>query len=182
MSTPSRIESVTHRQPLWQRLLPRVGAVAAGFTALCCLGISAALSLASSVGATFLTRDSSVKPLLAITLVVTALGSALTYWRHRHPGPLLLTVLAGAWVYLFTFVVETSSHAPMHDNMGHVHEHGAHLTHAGLTGGRRMLVWLGLAVLVAAQVWDVLRVRTAHHRVAQSPRPAVGTSGGSRGN
>jgi hypothetical protein len=182
MSTPSHIDAVSRRQPLWQRLLPRAGAIAAGFTALCCLGISAALSLASSVGATFLTRDSSLKPLLAMTLVITALGSALTYWRHRHPGPLLLTAAAGAWVYLFTFVVKTSSHTPMHDDMSHAHEHGSHLTHAGLTGGRRTLVWLGLAVLIAAQVWDVMRVRRAHRRAVQSPPPAVGTPGGSRGN
>lgn len=49
--------------PMWQRWMPRAGVIAAGFTALCCLGVAAALSLATSVGATFLTRDSSLRPL-----------------------------------------------------------------------------------------------------------------------
>lgn len=42
-----------------QRWLPRAGLLSAAFTTLCCLGISAALSLATAVGASFLTRDAS---------------------------------------------------------------------------------------------------------------------------
>lgn len=69
-----------------------LGAVAAGFTALCCIGVSAAVSLSTALGATFLTRDSTLRPLLAVTLAVTVAGSALTYtyWRRRrrplHPA------------------------------------------------------------------------------------------------
>lgn len=144
-------------QPRWRRWAPRVGTLAAGFTALCCLGVAAALSLASSVGATFLTRDASLRPLLAGTLGFTALASALTFWRHRHPGPLILTVVAGLWVYVLTFVAGAPAHGgAAHDSMGG-HEHGS--AHPGIGGGRAALVWLGLAVLVGAQAWDVLRVR-----------------------
>ena len=57
-------------------------------------------------------------------LLFTALGSALTFSRHRNPGPLILTIATGLWIYAFTFVVGASSHA------------------------------------AAAQVWDVLRMRT----------------------
>jgi len=60
---------------------------AAGFTTLCCLGFSAALSLATGLGATFLTEDSTLRPILAVTLGLTVATSALTYWRHRRPGP-----------------------------------------------------------------------------------------------
>lgn len=133
--------------PVWQRWIPRAGVIAAGFTALCCLGVAAGLSLATSVGATFLTRDSSLRPLLAATLLFTALGSALTFTRHRKPGPLILTIAAGLWIYVFTFAVGARSHAA---------EHGA--SHPGL-GGRSALVWFGLAVLIAAQVWDMLGMR-----------------------
>jgi len=59
------------------------------------LGLAAALSLASSIGATFLTRDSSLRPVLIVTLAVTTLGTALTFWRHRSsPVPLLFGAVA----------------------------------------------------------------------------------------
>lgn len=164
MSAPTSFGDDQRRRPFWQRLVPGAGLVAAGFTTLCCLGISAALSLATSVGATFLTTDRSLKPLLALTLLVTAIGSSLTFWRHRHPGPLLLTVFAGVWVYAFTFVIKSGAHAAMHDDMSHANHHGAQLTHAALSGGQRALVWLGLGVLITAQLWDVLRVRSARHQ------------------
>ena len=87
MSTGARDESsVSGGVPLWQRWLPRAGAIAAGFTTLCCIGVSAALSLASAVGATFLTKDATLRPVLAATLALTVVGSALTYWRHRNPS------------------------------------------------------------------------------------------------
>ena len=71
-----------------ERLIAPVGLLATGFTAACCLGVTAALSIATALGATFLTRDATLKPLLIVTLLVTCAGSALTYWRHRHTvGP-----------------------------------------------------------------------------------------------
>jgi len=143
---------------LWERLLTWAGLVSAGFTALCCLGVSAAVSLATSVGATFLTQDSSLRPILAGTLAVTVAGSALTYWRHRRPVPLLLTVVAAIWVYALIFIVGGShgGHADhMADQMAdHMTDHAG--GHAGFGTGHLALIWLGLAVLVAAQVWDVV--------------------------
>ncbi len=65
--------------PMWQGWIPRTGVIVAGFTALCCLGVAAALSLATSVSATFLTRDSSLRPLLAATLLFTR-------WAARSPS------------------------------------------------------------------------------------------------
>jgi len=117
---------------LWQRSLPRVGAVAAAFTTLCCLGFAAALSLASAVGATFLTKDATLKPLLVATIILTLVGSALTYRRHHNLLPLILTALAGAWVFLFIFTIG---------------------------GAPRPVVWAGLAVFLGVQVWDLILVR-----------------------
>jgi len=53
-----------------QRWLPRAGLLSAAFTTLCCLGISAALSLAAAVGVSFLTRDATLQPLLIVTLAL----------------------------------------------------------------------------------------------------------------
>ncbi len=127
--------------PWWQRWLGGVGALSAGFTAMCCLGIAAAVSLASAVGATFLLRDETLRPLLAATIALSVLGSAFTYWRHRHPGPLVLTLAAGVHVYWQIY------------GRGASHSFG---------GGRLVAVWVGLAVLVAAQLWDLIRVRSRH--------------------
>ena len=161
MSTTTDLEKPTAEAavPVWRRCFTWAGLVAAGFTALCCLGVSAALSLASAVGATFLTQDSSLRPILAGTLALTVAGSALTYWRHRHPGALIVTTLAAVWVYSVIFLAGGShSASTMADHMtDHMADHAS--GHAGLGGGRLALAWIGLGVLVAAQVWDVGRIR-----------------------
>ena len=173
MSTGARDESsVSGDVPLWQRWLPRAGAIAAGFTTLCCIGVSAALSLASAVGATFLTKDATLRPVLAATLALTVVGSALTYWRHRNPLPLLLTAAAGAWVFLFTFVIVGRAHAGSHDTMAGMASTSGH---AGTPAPHWPLVWAGLAVFLAAQVWDVVRVRRGRVQPARPTRTGVPT-------
>ncbi len=135
MNTQTRSNPTAPRAghiPLWQRSLPRAGAVAAAFTTLCCLGFTAALSLASAVGATFLTRDATLKPLLVATIILTLVGSALTSLRHRNLLPLILTALAGAWVFLFIFTIGGTPHP---------------------------VVWAGLAVFLGVQVWDLILIR-----------------------
>ena len=131
--------SATTDVPIWQRWLPRIGTVGATITTFCCLGVAAALSLASAVGATFLTRDATLKPLLIATITLTVVGSALTYWRHRNPVPLLLTALSGIWVYSFIFVI---------------------------TGTAKPVVWAGLATLIGVQIWDLVLVRKCQSRQA----------------
>lgn len=131
------------------------------------MGASAALSLATAVGATFLTSDSALRPLLAATLALTVGASALTYWRHRSAGPLVLSAIAATWIYTVIFLVGGShgghgqgSHA---DDMA---DHGSQAAHGGLSGGRLTLVWTGLALLVAAQVWDCLGIRRRRSEIA----------------
>jgi hypothetical protein len=156
------------RNPVAQRQwFSWVGVVTAGFTTLCCLGVSAALSLATAVGATFLTRDATLRPILAGTLAVTIAGSALSYWHHRRAGPLALTTLAGVWVYAVVFVVGSGQGGQAGAEHGdHMVEPAATQVGHGFTGGRLTLVWVGLAALVAAQAWDLLRVRLGYQKAS----------------
>ena len=159
MSTTAGLDQETREAvvPAWRRVFAWASVVAAGFTALCCLGVSAALSLASAVGATFLTEDSSLRPILAATLVLTVVASALTFARHRRPGSLIVTALAAISVYTVIFVIGaggSSGATAMADQMTN-HAAG----HGGLGGGRLAIAWTGLVILVAAQLWDVVRVR-----------------------
>jgi hypothetical protein len=140
--------------------------VASGFTTLCCLGITAALSLATSLGATFLTRDSSLRPILILTLTVTALGSLLTYRRDRDTiFPLIMTVASGAWIFTILYGIdftEDTSHSSAHGD-GSSATNGSH----ALGNSQQALVWVGLAFLVGAQIWDVLRVRTKQRALTE---------------
>lgn len=122
------------------------------------------------MGATFLTQDSTLRPILAGTLALTVAGSALTYWRHRHPGQLILTALAAVWVYGVIFLAG-GSHGGYADvsTTDHMADHDHASAHAGLGGGRLALAWVGLAVLVAAQVWDVVRVCRRSATVRSAP-------------
>lgn len=159
--------------PRWERAVSPVGVVAAGFTTLCCLGIAAVLSFASSIGATFLTRDSSLRPVLIVTLAVTVAGSALTFWRYRQTvWPLALTVAASVWIYVVVFVSTShdSMHDNMHDNVIDAHSAGGH--REALSGGRQALAGLGLALLIGAQLWDLFRVR-AQRRARATPAPEI---------
>ena len=158
--------------PRWQRWLPRAGLIASGFTTMCCLGVAAAVSLATSVGATFMTNDSTLRPLLALTLTATVLASALTFWRHRNAGPVALTALAAGWVYWGVFGASANHHDAMGDEHG-THDQAVTTIHHGLTRGRRGFVWLGLMLLVGAQVWDVTRIMgSRRRRDAASDAPA----------
>lgn len=153
----SRSKGAGTAVPMWERWLPRVGVIASGFTTLCCIGLSVALSLASAVGATFLTRDDTLRPALIATLAFTIAGSALTFRRHRSPWPLVLTAVASAWIYFFVFGPFEHGHAEhgaIHDAM-----HAATAATHRAAGGPPALVWAGLAVLIGAQLWDFVQVR-----------------------
>ena len=154
----------------WRRAVGPFGTVAAGFTTLCCLGVSAAVSLGTSLGATFLTRDSSLRPLLAVTLMVTVAGSVLTFWRHRAlVWPLAATV--GAAVLIYSAVYVGLGPGGMHDGMAGEAPAGPGAGHGGLGNGRLEAVWIGAVVLIAAQLWDLHRVRRS--RGAPSIRAEV---------
>ncbi|GAB3662676.1 hypothetical protein GCM10027596_24660 [Nocardioides korecus] len=79
-----------------------------------------------------MTRDATLKPLLVATIIFTLVGSGLTYRRHRNPLPLILTAVAGAWVFLFIFTIGGTPHP---------------------------VVWAGLAVFLGVQIWDLILIR-----------------------
>ena len=151
------------------RGLSLAGLITAGFTAMCCLGVTAALSLSTSLGATFLTKDATLRPILIGTLALTVIASVLSYWRHRGTiGPLLLTIAASVWIYALIFVVDTShgaSHDTMGDHMNDAHASTSTAAHHGLSSGTQPLVWVGFAILIGAQLWDFLRIRTRRRTV-----------------
>ena len=154
----------------WQQAVGPLGAVAAGFTTLCCLGVSAAVSLGTSVGATFLARDSVLRPLLAGMLVVTVAGSALTFWRHRGLAwPLAVTVAASVAIYGAVYVgLGTGG---MNDGMAGEAPVLAGAGHDGLSNGRLLIVWASAALLIGAQLWDLRRARRP--RCSPSRQPEV---------
>jgi hypothetical protein len=143
-----------------RRWVSTLGAIAAGFTAACCVGLSAAVSLSTALGATFLTRDTTLRPLLAFTLAVTVAGSALTYWRRRQAWPLALSLVSAAWIYSFVYLIGAGHAGAMTDHMA---DHAVgHRT--GFSGGRLAAIWIGLAVLVGSQLRDLIIVRGARRR------------------
>ena len=117
--------------PAWRRTLPTVSAVGALFTTACCIGVPAAVAITSAVGAGFLLQDRYLQPLLIVTLLVTIAASALTFSRHHNPVPLIITTLSALVLYWFIY----------HDY-------------------RVPVVWVGIAAMVTAQVWDVVAVRS----------------------
>ena len=139
--------------------------MASALTTVCCLGISSALSLATAIGATFLTRDSTLQPLLIVILTITVAGSAWTARRHRSLLPLLLTVLASVLVYSGLYgtldggIGVTTGSASGHSGDSGMHDAmtAASGSHGGISA--TVLVWIGLAALLLAQLWDIRRGR-----------------------
>ncbi|MHB8629727.1 MAG: MerC family mercury resistance protein [Aggregatilineales bacterium] len=62
--------------------------------------------LLQSIGLGALTQipDSVLRPIFVALLVVGIVGSYLTYHVHKHIGPLLLTMLASALLYIGIYV------------------------------------------------------------------------------
>jgi hypothetical protein len=144
----------------WQQLVPRAIAAGAVLTVLCCIGLSVATGLVSAAGAAFLLRDATLRPLLLAVLAATVVSSVLTFRRHRNVFPVLLTTLAGGTLYWLIF-----GHGQAHgDHMGDAMPNSAH---NALTGASRPPVWAAIAVLIGAQVWDLIatsRCRAAARR------------------
>jgi mercuric ion transport protein len=83
--------------------LDKVGVGGSLFTALCCLGIPALLSIVSAVGLGFLINDAILLPLLVVFLALTLYGLFRGYQKHRKPGAVLLG--GGSAVALLVFLL-----------------------------------------------------------------------------
>ena len=84
--------------------IDKVGILGAAFAALCCLGVSAVLSVVSAIGLGFLANDAILLPLMIGSLLVTGWGLVSGYRRHRRPIGLVLAALGGPGLLVFSFV------------------------------------------------------------------------------
>ena len=84
--------------------IDKVGILGAAFAALCCLGISAVLSVISAIGLGFLIHDAVLLPLLVISLLVTLWGLYSGWEQHRRPAAFILGAIAALALAVFSFV------------------------------------------------------------------------------
>jgi mercuric ion transport protein len=70
--------------------LDKVGVGGSVFAALCCLGLSALLSILSAVGLGLLINDAILLPLLVVSLAFTLYGLYQRYQKHRWSEAVLL--------------------------------------------------------------------------------------------
>ncbi len=82
----------------------KLGIFGATFAALCCLGISAVLSVVTAIGLGFLIHDAVLLPLMVLSLLVALWGLLSGWQRHRNPGPLAVGSIAAAALVVFSFV------------------------------------------------------------------------------
>ncbi len=112
--------------------LDKAGLVGSVVTLACCLGFGPILAALSAIGAGFLINDAVLAPLLLGFLVLGGVGLGLSRRKHCRWGPLGLHAVSAAGIFVFTFVAYFQP-----------------------------LIWLGVAGLIGASVWDVVLGRRA---------------------
>ena len=86
------------------KYLERIGIAGSVVSVLCCLGVSAVVSLLSALGLSFLINDAVLAPLLVAFLGLTIAGLAIGWRRHRRPWAFLAAVAVGVCLFWFSFV------------------------------------------------------------------------------
>lgn len=84
--------------------LDKVGVLGSVFTALCCLGIPALLSILSAIGLGFVINDAILLPLLVIFLAITIAGLVSGMRHHGSPWALTIGAVSSLIVVGFLFV------------------------------------------------------------------------------
>lgn len=165
--SPVRSSAETRAIPTWMQVFLAVVTVAAVFTALCCIGFDAATGLASALGATFMLRDDSLRPILVFVLSVTAIAIAFMWRKHGNALPLVLTVASGATLFaLICGFAQGESDGDAH----HMSELADAGTSAAISGARAVVVWIVLAFMLVIPIWDVaLGRRWRRGSVAETP-------------
>jgi mercuric ion transport protein len=74
------------------RLLQSLGFLGSLFTAACCLGVSFLVSALTTIGAGFLIRDRYLLPILALFLLASIIGPALSVRKHGRKTPLVVSI------------------------------------------------------------------------------------------
>ena len=112
------------------RHLDKIGVPGSIAAALCCLGVSVFVSVATALGLGFLLNDAVLLPLFLVFLAFSLWGLAAGWRRHGNPAALVLGIAAGALLFVFAFVRQSTPWA-----------------------------YVGVAGLVAASVWNVWLAR-----------------------
>lgn len=110
--------------------LDKVGLIGSITATLCCLGFGPLIALLSAIGAGFLLNDAVLAPLLLVFLALGVVGLSFSYKRHRKPYSLMLHVVGSVLVFVFAFIRYFSP-----------------------------LVWLGIAMLLGASMYDFFAQR-----------------------
>lgn len=97
MSSPSK-------SGFWHRYADKVGIGGSIFTALCCLGFPALLSILGAIGLGFLINDAILLPLLVIFLVMTLGGLYAGMRHHGQPWAFILGVVSALILFVFLFI------------------------------------------------------------------------------
>src|SRR6266704_253399 len=80
----------------WKRHTDKVGVVGSVFTALCCLGFPALLSILSAIGLGFLINDAVLLRLLIIFL--------LAMHEHHRAAAFVIGLISAAGLFIFIFL------------------------------------------------------------------------------
>ena len=91
-------------KPFWRNHADKIGIGGSLFSALCCLGFPALLSLLSAISLGFLINDAILLPLLGIFLVITLWGLYFGMPRHGQPWALLLAAISSLILFVFLFI------------------------------------------------------------------------------
>jgi mercuric ion transport protein len=78
------------------RFLQSLGFLGTFFAAACCLGVSFLISGLTAIGAGFLIRDRYLLPILALFLLASIVGTALSMRRHGRKTPLVVSIAGAA--------------------------------------------------------------------------------------
>lgn len=90
--------------------LDKVGVVGSIIAALCCLGVSAIISVFSAIGLAFLINDSILLPLLAFFLLVTLFGLYKGFRSHKKKTALIIGIASTIVTFLFLFIYPSISY------------------------------------------------------------------------
>jgi len=89
------------------RHLDKVGIGGSIFASLCCLGVSAFVSVVTAIGLGFLINDAVLLPLLLVFLGVTLAGLVFGYRRHHRFEGLIIGAVSGATLFISSFISQS---------------------------------------------------------------------------
>jgi mercuric ion transport protein len=82
----------------------KVGVVGAIVATLCCLGVTAVVSVVAALGLGFLINDAVLAPLLVLSLVLVVWGLVSGWRRHGNSSAFALGISAGVTLVVFAYL------------------------------------------------------------------------------